>query len=184
MAYVVVTLDGKELCRHELAGTTLIGRSIESQIFLDHPAISRRHCQLEPDEDGWAVADLGSRNGVYVHRDRVARRHLNDGESFKLGPVRVRFHAIGYIGDRPTVPEDDRPTVDVTDETSPGPAQPEYSSTRPLPVPIPRSIPQDALTHAPATVERRPLSAFPTPKPVPFSEEPSPQPPVPPDDGE
>jgi pSer/pThr/pTyr-binding forkhead associated (FHA) protein len=182
MAYVVVTLDGVELCRHELAGTTIIGRSTEAQLYLDHPAISRKHCQIEPDGNGWAVMDLESRNGVYIHRERIARRRLADGESFKLGPVRVRFHAVGYIGDRPSLPKDEKPLIDVNDQTVVLPPSSRVGE-RPPPVPIPRAIPQDAFTHAPANAERRPLSQFPTPKPVPFTD-PPPAPPPMPDDGE
>jgi DNA-binding NtrC family response regulator len=48
--------------------------------------VSARHCQLEADEQGIVVGDLGSKNGVFVGGARVAQARLESGAaSFVIG---------------------------------------------------------------------------------------------------
>lgn len=44
----------------------LVGRSRSMHTRLDHPSVSTQHASLEWTRDGWAVRDLGSRNGTRV----------------------------------------------------------------------------------------------------------------------
>ena len=75
-----------------LAGEVLtIGRSRECGIVLDDPNVSRRHAELRPEGARWAVADLGSTNGITVNGSRVERALLEPGDEIALGRSRLTF---------------------------------------------------------------------------------------------
>ena len=48
-------------------GEFAIGRSVECQLSLDDPLVSRRHAVLKLERGDVVVQDLGSRNGVLVN---------------------------------------------------------------------------------------------------------------------
>jgi len=54
-----------------LSGEVSIGRSIECDVRIDHPSISRRHALLRLGPEP-AISDLGSANGVRVRVKGVA----------------------------------------------------------------------------------------------------------------
>lgn len=106
MAYLVVTTAGKELYRRELAGPVTLGRSTECDLWLNDNGVSRRHCRFDRGESGaWEVHDLGSRNGVFVHGERVFQHTLKDGDHVRIGGVKIAFHEIGYVSSRPAMPQ-------------------------------------------------------------------------------
>ena len=105
MAYLVVSTKGKELFRRELSGPVTLGRSTDCGVWINDAGVSRRHCRIEKTgEDAWEVVDLGSRNGVVVHGERVTRHTLSDGEAFHIGSARIAFHAIEFVSARPPRP--------------------------------------------------------------------------------
>ncbi|MFD5429538.1 FHA domain-containing protein [Streptomyces sp. NPDC127084] len=57
-----------------LQGQTItLGRAHDSTIVLDDDYASSRHARIYPDRDGqWIVEDLGSTNGTYLDRARLA----------------------------------------------------------------------------------------------------------------
>ena len=52
----------------------VVGRSRDCDLVLDDPNVSRHHAELRQEGDGWAVADLGSTNGIKVNGRRVESR--------------------------------------------------------------------------------------------------------------
>lgn len=69
----------------------LIGRSSEA-IPTQDQTISRRHCELTPDNGRWYVNDLDSSNGTYVNGLRViARRRLEPGDQIRTGNTLFLF---------------------------------------------------------------------------------------------
>jgi hypothetical protein len=69
-----------------------IGRSRDCDVVLDDAGISRRHAEIRPDPDGWAIIDLGSTNGVLVNGQRVrGSRPLQPGDRVELGSTQVYF---------------------------------------------------------------------------------------------
>jgi hypothetical protein len=85
----LVTIDGK---RRELHGERMtIGRSHDCDLVLDDPNVSRRHAELSREGDGWAVADLGSTNGITVNGSRVRRAVLAPGDAVELGRSRLTY---------------------------------------------------------------------------------------------
>ena len=68
-----------------------IGRSPDSDIFLDDVTVSRRHAELRRGAPGWSVRDTGSLNGTYVNRRRVEDRTLQPGDEVQIGKFRFAF---------------------------------------------------------------------------------------------
>ena len=138
MAYVVVTMDGKEVQRRKLEGATTFGRSLEADVTLEDGAISRKHCQVEPlkVEEGqpeqWSACDLQSRNGTKVNGKTLAEpRTLKSGDVIAIGHTRITFHAGKFIGPRPADPAE----ALLSDTTIIVPAPRRPAPERPLPSP-------------------------------------------------
>jgi hypothetical protein len=72
---------------------TSIGRSRDSDIFLDDLAVSRLHLTIYRDEQGrYMLRDENSANGVYVNGQRVMRDQLlEDGDEVQVGQVVMAF---------------------------------------------------------------------------------------------
>ncbi len=70
-----------------------IGRSPESDVFLDDVTVSRSHAMLVKDDSGYTIEDGGSLNGTYVNRRRVERARLEDGDEVQIGKYRLTFLA-------------------------------------------------------------------------------------------
>lgn len=69
----------------------LIGRSSEALPLTDQ-TISRRHCELTPDNGKWIVNDLASSNGTFVNGQRITRpRTLNPGDQIRTGNTLLLF---------------------------------------------------------------------------------------------
>ena len=71
---VLVIVRGPNMgMRIELVGDEMIaGRSPDTSIFLDDITVSRQHARLESENGAWTLVDLGSLNGTYVNKKRVA----------------------------------------------------------------------------------------------------------------
>jgi hypothetical protein len=69
----------------------VIGRSRECDLVLDDPNVSRRHAELRREDDGWAVQDLGSTNGIKLNGKRSRGGRLNPGDEITLGLSRLTF---------------------------------------------------------------------------------------------
>jgi hypothetical protein len=68
-----------------------IGRSPDSDIFLDDVTVSRRHAVLIRWPSGFAIEDLGSLNGTFVNRRRVERKLLEDGDEVQIGKYKLTY---------------------------------------------------------------------------------------------
>ncbi|HEY7196568.1 MAG TPA: FHA domain-containing protein [Gaiellaceae bacterium] len=68
-----------------------IGRSPDSEVFLDDVTVSRTHATLVREDGGYAIEDGGSLNGTYVNRRRVERAKLEDGDEVQIGKYRLTF---------------------------------------------------------------------------------------------
>jgi two-component system, cell cycle response regulator len=76
-----------------LERTTLVGRSSDCQILVDHPGVSRHHASIvQLGSNAFEIEDLGSRNGTTVRGLRVRRAGLLDGDRVGIGSgVMFRF---------------------------------------------------------------------------------------------
>ncbi|NPA06112.1 MAG: FHA domain-containing protein [Chloroflexi bacterium] len=66
-----------------------VGRSRDNDLVLPVAEVSRHHARLFPQEEGWAIEDLGSTNGTWVNSERL-RPHephpLRPGDRVRFSP--------------------------------------------------------------------------------------------------
>jgi pSer/pThr/pTyr-binding forkhead associated (FHA) protein len=89
-ATALVVVEGRRM----VLGRTgaVLGRSRDCDIVLEDPNVSRKHAEIRPAGDGWAVHDLGSTNGVSVNGRRVRdSQPLSAGDRVELGTAQLRF---------------------------------------------------------------------------------------------
>jgi hypothetical protein len=68
----------------------VIGRSRECDVVMTSTDVSRRHAEILPTPEGWAIHDLGSTNGVRVNGQRVrASEPIHPGDTIELGAARL-----------------------------------------------------------------------------------------------
>ena len=70
-----------------------IGRSPETDVFLDDVTVSREHASLVRRGGDWYLDDAGSLNGTYVNRQRVDSHRLADGDELQVGKFKLTFLA-------------------------------------------------------------------------------------------
>jgi pSer/pThr/pTyr-binding forkhead associated (FHA) protein len=68
-----------------------VGRTPQSDIFLDDVTVSRKHAEIERGERGYRIRDVGSLNGTYVNRVRVDAVDLRNGDEIQIGKYRFKF---------------------------------------------------------------------------------------------
>jgi hypothetical protein len=81
-----VRTKGKKKSEHFFeAGRIIVGRSPDSDIYIDSNYISRHHLQLTSSASGCIIEDLNSTNGVFIGKDEVKKQILTDGDIISLG---------------------------------------------------------------------------------------------------
>lgn len=68
-----------------------IGRSPESDIFLNDVTVSRSHARLLVEGRTVTVVDTGSLNGTYVNNEVVTAATLHNGDTVQIGRFRMVF---------------------------------------------------------------------------------------------
>ena len=81
----VIRLDNEEYS---------IGRSMDSNIWLNDSGMSRHHAKLRREGESYSVEDLDSANGSFVQGQRVKKQKLSDGDMIQLGPSVIFRYSI------------------------------------------------------------------------------------------
>jgi two-component system, NtrC family, response regulator HydG len=68
-----------------------VGRLVDNGLQVSDPAVSRRHCTLEPEDGGFLLRDLGSRRGTFVNGQPVQERRLENGDLIAIGDTLLLF---------------------------------------------------------------------------------------------
>ncbi len=68
-----------------------IGRTDDRDLVILDRAVSRKHCKIVLEEDGYYIVDEGSTNGTFVGGMRIAREKLKSGDIIQIGESRIRF---------------------------------------------------------------------------------------------
>ena len=67
-------------------------KSGNNALVLDHISVSREHCVISKEKEGFAVTDPGSRNGTYLNGRRLAGGEaLHDRDAIRIGPFTLTF---------------------------------------------------------------------------------------------
>ena len=68
-----------------------IGRSSECALSLQHPSVSRHHCEITREGDHYFIEDLGSTNRTYLNGKAIRREELHDGDQISVGNNAIKF---------------------------------------------------------------------------------------------
>lgn len=91
-AFLVILSGPNTGATHELEDVTVIGRSRDATLTMDHDGVSRIHCRLLKMPGGVEVQDAGSTNGTFVNGARVTSHVLSDGDKIQIAPeVHFKF---------------------------------------------------------------------------------------------
>jgi putative methionine-R-sulfoxide reductase with GAF domain len=84
-ARVLVIRDGE---------TLVLGREPGCDLVVDEPRVSKRQAQLRWTGAGWALEDLGSKNGTTINSEPARGAELREGDIISLGGLAGRFERI------------------------------------------------------------------------------------------
>jgi FHA domain len=80
-------------------GLTVIGRSLDANLTIEDPLVSRQHARIEVDDEGGTVEDMGSRNGVRVNGVTIrGPTPLKDGDRVRIGTQDFVFCRVDPMG--------------------------------------------------------------------------------------
>ena len=71
-------------------GSSTVGRTADSDIWLDDDSLSRAHARFEVRDGSVVLQDLGSTNGTFVDGVRIERTALGSSCEIAFGTVRCR----------------------------------------------------------------------------------------------
>ena len=79
-------------------GGATIGRSQESEIFLDDVTVSRSHAAIAFDDQklSFSIADSSSLNGTYINGSIAEKTVLSHGDEVQIG----KFHLLFIVGQK------------------------------------------------------------------------------------
>jgi len=93
MAHFEVHFSDGRVERFELRKSSMtIGRSVEADIQIYEPAISRVHARLQQTDRGrWVIADVGSRNKTYYKNKPIRSHVLTNDDTVYFGSIKAVF---------------------------------------------------------------------------------------------
>jgi DNA-binding NtrC family response regulator len=74
-------------------GDLTLGRDPTADVVVPDDSISRHHCRLVCEPDGWRLVDLDSLNATYLNGAPVLDAVLDDGDELRMGQTALRFVA-------------------------------------------------------------------------------------------
>jgi Nif-specific regulatory protein len=99
-----------------------VGRDPTNHIVLDDPLVSRRHCRIVPEQDGFRIEDLESYNQTFVNGLPVTSMALRSGDQIHAGRSTLSFVLEG-VDAHPVAPvvieDDDGAASSALEETQP-----------------------------------------------------------------
>jgi len=72
-------------------GPIRIGRDPDSEIFLDHEAVSRNHAVVKLDGNTWSIENAAGKNGLFINGAFTPFQILKNGDSIEISRYVIRF---------------------------------------------------------------------------------------------
>jgi pSer/pThr/pTyr-binding forkhead associated (FHA) protein len=69
----------------------VIGRSVEADLNLLDPLISRKHCVIENREDGFVVRNVSTTNPLLLNDRQIVEKRLYTGDQIRIGSATLAF---------------------------------------------------------------------------------------------
>ncbi len=92
-------LQGREFVVNRDSFT--IGSGSHNDLLIADSTVSKRHCEIVVDQNGYLIRDLDSTNGTLVQGVRVSSAHLAPGSEIQLGKSRIVFCPLQEANDIP-----------------------------------------------------------------------------------
>ncbi|MBA3345803.1 MAG: FHA domain-containing protein [Gemmatimonadales bacterium] len=105
MRLALVREDGGQVFHVPAGARLVVGRSLDCDIHLTNPSVSRTHAEVYRDDGGVQVRDLGSGNGTFLAGSRVQGGYIPLGETVVFGSVTLRLLAVEAPPAPPAQPE-------------------------------------------------------------------------------
>src|SRR5512142_3290975 len=87
MPYKLTSTEGGQSFELREGAALVVGRAPTSDIPIFDPTISRRHAEVQVDDLGVHVRDLGSSNGTFLNGNKVDTASLALGDVVTFGKV-------------------------------------------------------------------------------------------------
>src|SRR5688500_508694 len=81
--------------------TITAGRTVQCDLQLDDPSVSRRHCSLTFDRGLLQIKDLDSANGTFVNERQIREATARPGDLIRLGAAIIEIRDPAGIAQRP-----------------------------------------------------------------------------------
>ena len=74
----------------------LIGRSLDNDIVIQSPNVSRNHARILVDDGVFSIEDLNSTGGTFINKQKVTRSVLRVGDIITLANLPMVFVGSGH----------------------------------------------------------------------------------------
>ncbi|MEO1529279.1 MAG: sigma 54-interacting transcriptional regulator [Planctomycetota bacterium] len=91
--YLVLQSAGRwsDIFRLSAPMEVVLGRSSSNDIAIRSEKASRQHARIWSRPSGWAIEDLGSRNGTFVNGEQVQSHDLQEGDKIEIAGFSIEF---------------------------------------------------------------------------------------------
>jgi two-component system, NtrC family, response regulator GlrR len=86
-------------------GRVVIGSSPQADLVLDHESVSRLHCEIVFEKQGFVLRDLGSLHGTWIAGIRVREVVLNSEAYIDVGETEISFGIVSGVSELSLHPE-------------------------------------------------------------------------------
>ena len=107
---VLFKIDGSQKTFDLPSSTTVIGRRHDCDLCIPLKRVSRRHCQLNKNEESVKIRDLGSQNGTFLNGERIDEATVKAGDYIKIGSLTFQIQIDG-VPEKTTPPAEAKPKL-------------------------------------------------------------------------
>ena len=92
---VLFKKDGSQTSFSLTDEVTVMGRGHDCELRIPLKVVSRKHCQLSPNQQSLKIQDLDSRCGTFVNGKRVNTASIEAGDYIRIGPLTFQVQIDG-----------------------------------------------------------------------------------------